>query len=274
MDKLGAIIQQFPLREFHCEACGRPIKVSAGNLAFEEHPECKEKLEAIRLEERARQAKEQRREHNEKRMENWRQRSRFPVDFARKTFQAFKSSAQNDKSVKIIQSWQIGDDFGFLLIGPSGSGKSHLAFSFLHQVAEQVLSRLDGYAPLPVYYPVAELLAEIKRNNFEIPERALSPTPLVLDDLGTENITEWSREILYRIFDQRLAHRFPTIVTTNLSIVELKERLHERIVSRILGLCIPLTITGRDHRRDEIAERYRQIAARAGIELNAKEVAV
>ncbi len=279
--------------ELRCEACNKPrtprlkpgweANYKPGSIVpaafavvlcyeYDEHPECASSVERIRIDEDRRRKAEEIQKQRTDRLTQWKQRPNFPRDLDRKTFQTFKVIPENERVVRLLQSWRSNDDFGFLLMGPAGCGKSHLALAFAQSVAHQILAR-STQAPLPAYYPVTELLAEIKRGDFELPDRVRSSAPVILDDLGTEHITEWSREVFYRVFDYRLSQRFPTIVTTNLTMDELKERLHERIVSRIIGQCIPLTMKGKDHRSEEIMARFRMISARAGTTLPAKREA-
>ncbi|MBU5454833.1 ATP-binding protein [Caproiciproducens sp. MSJ-32] len=61
---------------------------------------------------------------------------------------------------------------------------------------------------------------------------------LVIDDLGTEQGTEWSLSKIYTILDSRYRKKLPTIVTSNYSLGQLKERYGERIVDRLIEMCI------------------------------------
>jgi DNA replication protein DnaC len=56
---------------------------------------------------------------------------------------------------------------------------------------------------------------------------------LVLDDLGAEKVTDFSITTLYLIIDRRNRDLRPTIVTTNLSLQEIGEKIDGRISSRL-----------------------------------------
>lgn len=59
-------------------------------------------------------------------------------------------------------------------------------------------------------------------------------TLLVLDDLGVEKSTDWVYQVLYTIINYRYEHLLPTIITSNLSLDELANKLDDdRIPSRI-----------------------------------------
>jgi DNA replication protein DnaC len=68
---------------------------------------------------------------------------------------------------------------------------------------------------------------------------------LVLDDLGTENPTPWVQEKLDTIIDYRLMHGLATIITSNLAL----DQMPERIGSRLLRTGKVVTINAGEHRR-------------------------
>ena len=76
---------------------------------------------------------------------------------------------------------------------------------------------------------------------------------LIIDDLGMERSTEYALEQIYNIIDSRYRSRKPLIVTTNLTLTELKnpqDTAHARIYDRLLELCTPIACTGPSMRKD------------------------
>lgn len=74
---------------------------------------------------------------------------------------------------------------------------------------------------------------------------------LVLDDLGTEKLSDWVQEKLYAILDWRYGQELPTLVTSNLTLAELAShyRAHgPRLASRIAGMGEEVELRGRDRR--------------------------
>ena len=66
---------------------------------------------------------------------------------------------------------------------------------------------------------------------------------LILDDLGAERNSEYALEQLFGVVDSRYQSRKPMIVTTNLTLEELKhpfDLAHERIYDRLLERCVPV----------------------------------
>lgn len=76
----------------------------------------------------------------------------------------------------------------------------------------------------------------------------LSSDLLIIDDLGTELNNSFTSSQLYHCIDTRLTNRRSTIISTNLSFDDLRERYSERIFSRITSNYTLLKITGDDIR--------------------------
>ena len=72
---------------------------------------------------------------------------------------------------------------------------------------------------------------------------------LLIDDLGTEpmmrNITI---EYLFTLLNERIAAKRHTVIATNLTLEQIKERYGERVSSRLMDHCGVLQLTGKDLR--------------------------
>ncbi len=119
---------------------------------------------------------------------------------------------------------------GWMLIhGPSGAGKTHVAAAIANRCIER------GEPALFVVVP--DLLDHLRASynpNSEMGydllfEQVRSAPVLILDDLGTQNATSWAQEKLFQILNHRYNAQLPTIVTTNLSVDRLDERLRMRL---------------------------------------------
>lgn len=71
---------------------------------------------------------------------------------------------------------------------------------------------------------------------------------VVLDDLGAEKTSEFALQSLYIIIDKRYSEMRPTIITSNLSVDEISEKVGDRIASRIAGMCKVIELKGKDRR--------------------------
>ena len=133
-----------------------------------------------------------------------------------------------------------------LLHGATGIGKTHLCLAIARGVTEQ------GFGV--VYGSVQPLIRRLEAEHFgreqgDSEGQLISCDLLVLDDLGMEFDTPFSRACLYNILNARLLEGRPTVVSTNLSISAMKERYGDQIASRISGGFVPLLCVGNDIRQ-------------------------
>lgn len=132
-----------------------------------------------------------------------------------------------------------------ILTGPTGTGKTHQAWAWWQRWALET----QRY-PLaePRFYTAPDLLEALRRSydgdKITLPTHLL----LVIDDLGVERPTEWVMEQLYRLIDERYRQCAPLVVTSNLGGKEMRDRLGDRLVSRIVEMCTPVRIEGSDRR--------------------------
>lgn len=79
---------------------------------------------------------------------------------------------------------------------------------------------------------------------------------LIIDDLGIERCTEFALENIYNVIDSRYRSGKPMILTTNLTLQEMKgtdNLMYSRIYSRILERCLPLMINNINIRNEKSA---------------------
>ena len=171
----------------------------------------------------------------------------------------------DDKKRKELIKWIINfiKDYkegktckGLYLSGNFGSGKSYIVSAMINELVK------DGYKGALIYYP--EFLRNLKSSfgkdfeeKFEFAKKA---DLLLLDDIGAENISSWSRdEILGPIIQYRMDEKLPTFFTSNLSIEELEVHLSEskdkidkikakRIIERIKFITDDLTLISENKR--------------------------
>lgn len=122
-------------------------------------------------------------------------------------------------------------DDNLLFYGNSGTGKTFLSCC----VAKALLD--SGY--LVVYRTVDELmknLREIKiENNSALEDLLINCDLLVIDDLGTEQITEFTTTEFFNFLNKKLLKKKKMLISTNLSLKDISVTYTERISSRLIG---------------------------------------
>ena len=141
------------------------------------------------------------------------------------------------------------DTSGSLLFtGGTGLGKTFLSGCIARCVAD------GGYSV--VYDTAIRLFSDFEAVKFgENTEESRRKTEkytacdlLIIDDLGTEMVTQFTISVLYHVVNSRLMERRPTILSTNLSPEEIRSRYSAQIASRILGTYQVLQFLGTDIR--------------------------
>ena len=145
---------------------------------------------------------------------------------------------------------------GLLLHGPEGSGKTHLAVAILKEV-------VYGRTMKSLFLNVPDWLNTVREawhgEDVDQPPNPNGYELLVIDDLGAENATAWSRERIYSLINHRWQNGLYTLVTTNLAPGEIRAKLGGATASRITTLCATVPFEPRHDYRELIAR-----AAEAG----------
>ncbi|MDY8095832.1 ATP-binding protein [Paenibacillus polymyxa] len=169
-------------------------------------------------------------------------------------------------AVKFCSTFVPGETTeGLYLYGPMGVGKSRIAGAIAQELAKCDIDVLMVYVP--------DFLLEVKDaigSKTETVERKLdslrTASVLILDDIGAETLTVWTRDEVIGPILQRRMERLPIIYTSNLTINELRhhlanvkdakemdrkqhEKKAERIIERIEPFVKILPVGGRNRRR-------------------------
>ncbi len=155
------------------------------------------------------------------------------------------------------------ENIGLLLYGGVGTGKSYGAACVANYLIERktpvcmvnlssVLNSIGGY--------------QSEDKNAFIADLMRYPL-LILDDVGMERQTEYAMEQVFNVIDARYRSGMPLIITTNLSLAELKtpkSRDHARIYDRILEMCQPVNFGNQGRRADLARDKMRRAAELLG----------
>ena len=133
-----------------------------------------------------------------------------------------------------------------LFMGKSGLGKTHLSLSIVKAVTEK--GHTAVYGPAQTLFSAAEKERFSYSGDSEKLNEIMDADLLVIDDLGTEFMTNYVQSLFYDIVNSRLLKKLPTIINTNLSFEELESRYTARITSRLIGEYTVKSFIGNDIR--------------------------
>lgn len=159
-----------------------------------------------------------------------------------------------------LDNYQPGTGMkGLYLTGNFGCGKTYLISAALNELAKQ------EHKIAIIYYP--EFLRSLKES-FNDPEtynekfKLIKKVELLLiDDIGAETMTEWSRdEVLGTILQYRMQECLTTFFTSNLTIKDLEEHFSistkgiekvkaKRIIERIKQLTTEMVLVSENKRK-------------------------
>ncbi|MBO6128748.1 MAG: ATP-binding protein [Pseudobutyrivibrio sp.] len=134
-----------------------------------------------------------------------------------------------------------------LLLGRTGCGKTFLS----NCVAKALLDK--GISV--IYFTASELFRVFEEQTFkknanmaDIHDHIFDCDLLIIDDLGTEFQNSFTTARLFQCLNERLLRNKSTIISTNLSLEELRDTYSERITSRVFSNYEAIKLIGNDIR--------------------------
>ena len=153
----------------------------------------------------------------------------------------YQGDAREQMEIVLSFLKEYVEDFGkdgeiknLLFLGGTGLGKTHLSTAIAKSLIEKGVS--------VVYETSQNIFSDFESQRFnyfnqgeDLTEKYFTCDLLIIDDLGTEAVNNFTVSCLYNILNTRLNRGMPVILSTNLTSSELRKTYNDRITSRLLG---------------------------------------
>lgn len=176
------------------------------------------------------------------------------------SFDSFRKTNDNAYNLKLCLRYanhfdeMLAKNQGLLFYGGVGTGKTFAAACIANHLLNQRIPVI-----MTSFVKLLESMQGFSEDDSALIARLNRAKLLIIDDLGAERSTDYALEKVYDIVDSRYRAELPIILTTNLSMTELKESTdirYTRIYDRIFEMCYPMQFKGQSWRKVEAARRF------------------
>lgn len=176
------------------------------------------------------------------------------------TFDSFLANKSNAKNHGLCKRYaekfdiMVEKNQGLLFYGDVGTGKTFAAACIANHLIERRIPVV-----MTSFVKLLDSMQSFRDEDSVLIDRLNRAKLLIIDDLGAERGTDFALEKVYNIVDSRYRARLPLILTTNLSLSEMKNAAdirYTRIYDRIFEICYPMQFTGQSWRKSEAARRF------------------
>lgn len=134
----------------------------------------------------------------------------------------------------MARDFAASPDGWLVLEGTYGCGKTHLAAA----IGNACLARGE----MVLFITTPDLLDHLRSTYGpsseigydEMFDRIRGANLLILDDLGSENPSQWAGEKLFQLLNHRYSQRLPTVITTNVDLDQIDGRIRSRMLDEAL----------------------------------------
>lgn len=163
----------------------------------------------------------------------------------------------NSSKINVLSKIKENPTKGVFLTGPNGCGKTYLLVGLANEYYKK-------YKVKTLYITMPELVYQsfAFKDNHTIINKICNAERLIIDEVGNERISEWSRDsILLPIITKRVDKNLYTSIISNYSIDELSQRYMTKngtdsksvktLISKMSSLADRCIVDGKDYRNEK-----------------------
>lgn len=146
---------------------------------------------------------------------------------------------------------------GLFIAGSYGTGKTHLAAAIANELIEQrtpviCMTMIDLLDQIRATYKTKRAISDDDVDEAFILKQYQDVPLLIIDDIGSEQPTEWGVSKIFAIVNARYEAYMPTVITTNYSGAELEQRMTpeggddrnaKKTLDRLKETCVGIDMT-------------------------------
>lgn len=168
-------------------------------------------------------------------------------------------SARSNAKIALERATNFVQNFkkkggNLLLLGRTGCGKTFLSNCVAKALLDQGVS--------VIYFTSSELFRVFEEQTFkkntdvaDLHDHIFDCDLLIIDDLGTEFQNSFTTARLFQCLNERLLRNKSTIISTNLSLEEMRDTYSERITSRVFSNYDVIKLIGNDIRIKKVISK-------------------
>ena len=238
-EKIKGVKTVRPQKEKHCSKHGYYVSTNYIGNYWTECPECMTLVKKKKEDEEKDKYIRQEQERIQRRWMSKIKGAAIPERFKDRTLDSYVAQTSGQQKALAFAK-EYAENFdqviktgrSAIFVGKVGTGKTHLAVGIALSIMQQQRS--------PVFVTVQRLIRRVKdswrtkeETESEVINAFASPDLLILDEVGVQFGSEFEKQILFDVLNERYEKLKPSILLSNIPSEQLSDYLGERVTDRL-----------------------------------------
>ena len=238
-EKIKGVKTVRPQKEKHCSKHGYYVSTNYIGNYWTECPECMTLVKKKKQDEEKDKYIRQEQERIQRRWMSKIKGAAIPERFKDRTLDSYVAQTSGQQKALAFAK-EYAENFdqviktgrSAIFVGKVGTGKTHLAVGIALSIMQQQRS--------PVFVTVQRLIRRVKdswrtkeETESEVINAFASPDLLILDEVGVQFGSEFEKQILFDVLNERYEKLKPSILLSNIPSEQLSDYLGERVTDRL-----------------------------------------